>query len=138
MDWIQPSLFGKMSPESCLPRTTLLDVSSALWWEQTNPSFHQKEENGLTQVWLVDPKDEQSGVFSMHNTSESPNDAAESLLSDVLMGELIHRKYFLSPKACTGILRRAEKRGKKLPEMLERALKEGARFTESTKNTLQL
>lgn len=32
-------------------------------------------------------------------------------------------KYFLSPRACAGILRRAEKRGKALPERLEAALR---------------
>lgn len=37
------------------------------------------------------------------------------------------RKYFLSPKACAGILRRAEKRGRELPEMLRRALTAAAR-----------
>lgn len=31
-------------------------------------------------------------------------------------------KYYLSPKACQGILRRAEKRGKELPESLKQAL----------------
>jgi hypothetical protein len=35
-------------------------------------------------------------------------------------------KYFLSPRACAGILRRAEKRGKKLPEHLEAALRAAA------------
>ena len=46
-------------------------------------------------------------------------------LSDVLLpmsDELL--KYILSPRACTGILRRAENRGKKLPEPLERTLHE--------------
>jgi hypothetical protein len=33
-------------------------------------------------------------------------------------------KYYLSPKACAGILRRAEKRGKELPPMLKEALEE--------------
>jgi hypothetical protein len=33
-------------------------------------------------------------------------------------------KYFLSAKACAGILRRAEKRGKELPTMLREALEE--------------
>jgi hypothetical protein len=40
--------------------------------------------------------------------------------------ENVPQKYFLSAKACQGILRRAEKRGKKLPEVLERALREQA------------
>jgi hypothetical protein len=33
-------------------------------------------------------------------------------------------RYYLSAKACQGILNRAKKRGKKLPEMLEEALLE--------------
>ena len=34
----------------------------------------------------------------------------------------VSAKYFLSRKACAGILRRAERRGKALPTMLEAAL----------------
>jgi hypothetical protein len=34
----------------------------------------------------------------------------------------VPQRFFLSATACQGILRRAEKRGKKLPEQLERAL----------------
>ena len=44
------------------------------------------------------------------------------LLHEVLeIGPADHR-FFLSPKACAGILRRAEKRGKALPTLLHRAL----------------
>jgi hypothetical protein len=42
-------------------------------------------------------------------------------LSDILE-ENPDPKYFLSQKACRGILRRAEKRGKKLPGALQQAL----------------
>ena len=59
----------------------------------------------------------------MHNTSESPSVAVESSLSDVLQMDA-PEKYFLSRKACLGILRRAEKRGKQLPDMLKEALTE--------------
>ena len=52
------------------------------------------------------------------NISESPNVGVESSLSDILETD-VHPKYYLSPKACRGILRRAEKRGKALPEMLD-------------------
>ena len=45
-----------------------------------------------------------------------------SSLSDVLETGPHLRAYCLSAKACSGILRRAEVRGKKLPAMLERAL----------------
>src|SRR5690606_36619915 len=55
------------------------------------------------------------------STSESPNGAVASSLSDVLE-DSVHPKYFLSPKACRGILRRAEKRGKELPAALKAAL----------------
>ena len=57
------------------------------------------------------------------NSSEYPSDAVECSLSDVLeeSGEQL-RKYYLSPKAAAGILRRSERRGKKLPEPLAAAL----------------
>lgn len=57
------------------------------------------------------------------NTLESPKDVRESSLSEVLemTGEHL-RKYFLSAKAAEGILRRASKRGKQLPEKLQKAL----------------
>ena len=42
-------------------------------------------------------------------------------LSDVLTSNATP-KYYLSPRACRGILRRAEKRGKEIPETLKRAL----------------
>lgn len=35
-------------------------------------------------------------------------------------------RYFLSGKACAGILRRAERRGKELPPMLDAALRSAA------------
>jgi hypothetical protein len=42
-------------------------------------------------------------------------------------------KYHLSAKACEGILRRAERRGKQLPEMLKVALEQQiARVTASS------
>ena len=46
-------------------------------------------------------------------------------LSDILEPNP-HPKYFLSAKACQGILRRAEKRGKELPPMLKEALERQA------------
>lgn len=62
------------------------------------------------------------GEFLTLNTSERLNDEEGSTLSSIL--ELnAPGKYHLSAKACEGILRRAERRGKKLPEMLEAALR---------------
>ena len=43
-------------------------------------------------------------------------------LSDILETGDVPQRYYLSPRACAGILRRAEKRGKTLPRRLARAL----------------
>lgn len=61
-----------------------------------------------------------SGVVRGVISSDKPNEQAT--LSDVLQSETSER-YFLSPRACAGILRRAEKRGKELPGPLRDALK---------------
>lgn len=53
------------------------------------------------------------------------NAAVESRLSQILT-ETAHPKYYLSEKACQGILNRANKRGKKLPEILQKALENQA------------
>lgn len=65
------------------------------------------------------------GEFMMHSFGESPKEENVSLLSQILE-EHPHPKYSLSEKACLGILRRAETRGKKLPELLEITLKKQA------------
>lgn len=57
----------------------------------------------------------------MHSFGECPSVAAESRLSQILE-EHPHPKYYLSAKACRGILNRAERRGKQLPEALKAAL----------------
>ena len=61
------------------------------------------------------------GVYSTHSFGECPSVAVESRLSQILEATP-HPKYYLSAKACAGILRRAERRGKALPLELEQAL----------------
>ena len=56
------------------------------------------------------------------NTSECPKGAVGSSLSQILL-DTVPSKYYLSRKACLGILRRAKERGKPLPPQLEQALK---------------
>lgn len=58
------------------------------------------------------------------NGSDSPKEESVCLLSDVLEIGKVQQKYYLSQKACAGIIRRAEKRNKKLPEMLHQALQQ--------------
>lgn len=61
------------------------------------------------------------GECMTRNTGESPNVAVVSRLSQILE-ETPQAKYSLSAKACQGILRRAERRGKDLPETLKAVL----------------
>ena len=63
-----------------------------------------------------------NGGFWMHSSSAWPSGAAACSLSAILETGKVDRRYFLSPKACAGILRRAEKRGKSLPPSLRAAL----------------
>lgn len=61
------------------------------------------------------------GELMMLNTGECPNAAVESRLSQILEDNP-REKYYLSAKACRGILRRAERRGKDLPKLLKQVL----------------
>jgi hypothetical protein len=67
------------------------------------------------------------GGCSMRNSSEWPSDAVACSLSQVLETD-VAPKYFLSPRACRGILRRAEKREKDLPLFLKQALERVSRM----------
>lgn len=118
----QQSLCGKTSPASCRPKITpsarFLDSFPA---KSVNWSHQGK--NGRTLVMCLDPKEQSRGASLMPNISAWPNDASVCLLSQVLEQTSIPQEFFLSPKACEGILRRAENRGKTLPEALGMALR---------------
>jgi len=63
------------------------------------------------------------GGCLMLSTSEYPREGAvSSSLADVLVTHQVLPKYYLSPTACEGILRRANRRGKTLPPVLQEAL----------------
>jgi len=70
-------------------------------------------------------------AFSIRSISEWPSAAAVCSLSDILETG-VPPKYFLSPKAARGILSRAERRGKALPEHLKAALENAAIPTQAT------
>ena len=57
------------------------------------------------------------------NIGECPREESVSLLSWILQDN-VPEKYYLSTKACRGILTRASRRGKKLQKLLETALLE--------------
>lgn len=123
MESIQLGLFGKTSPESCQTRPTGSAACSAHWLEVVPPSIRLQGADGPTRVWLLDPADPLLGGSLTPSGSAWPNDgsACSCSLAEVLE-QNVSPKYYLSPLACAGILRRAERRGKELPPMLRQAL----------------
>ena len=88
----------------------------------TMPSITEfrSAESGL--LYSLTSEDTQQERYCLHlNTSEKPREANPTILSDILEEEADAR-YELSKKACIGILRRANRRGKQLPEILQEAL----------------
>ena len=61
------------------------------------------------------------GGYTMLNTGVYPSVVRESRLSQILE-DSVPEKYYLSKKACLGILTRAARRGKELPPELKAAL----------------
>ena len=114
------SSFGKTYLEPYRPETMLSD---AFWLALPARICHYSRQgaNGRTRVVCMVPKEQSRGGFSIPNISAWPNDATVCSLSQVLEPS-VPQKYFLSAKAAAGILRRAEKRAKILPDTLRRAL----------------
>jgi len=111
---------GRTSLELCPPTTDMISLPCCGGSPAHIPGCPM--EGGTPQVWWSDPNGGLFGGCLTLNGSEWPNDAAVSSLSQVLE-DRVDQKYCLSPKACSGVLRRAERRGKKLPAPLEEALR---------------
>lgn len=74
---------------------------------------------------LSSPKTERDvsngGCWTL-NTWEFPRDVVESSLYSILEHGGVDRRFYLSQRACQGILSRAERHGKVLPDVLMQAL----------------
>jgi len=117
------------SSNSCESQTSLFSPEDT-FWSRTSRVFLVPTGDGTLQPssgrWPTSGFMTSPGVFSTPNSSEYPNvGAACSSLRDVLEAD-VAPKYFLSPRAAAGILRRAAKRGKALPEHLRLALEHAA------------
>lgn len=95
------------------------------WFGRTSPAFCQSTEAGLLQPssggWRNSGMGSPTGFLTL-NSSEFHSAAVACSLSDILETGDVPQRYYLSAKACRGILRRAEKRGKELPAQLHTAL----------------
>lgn len=100
---------GRMSPASCRLMKDAFSDSSSPDWQNSG---------------MGSPTE-----FLTLNTSEFHSAAAASSLSDILETGVLQPQYYLSARACSGILRRADRRGKNLPEHLAVALESVAGAT---------
>ena len=110
-----------LSPHTRVEISPLCSPVSYVSHNRKHPIFVSLTRGGPKQVssWHADAR--LAGVYSMHNTSEYPNDAAESSLSQILQAN-VPATYFLSPRACQGILNRAARKNKAMPPILHDAL----------------
>ena len=82
-----------------------------------------------TTIWETDGASHIESL--MRSGGAYPSEENESSLSQILQVG-VPKKYYLSPKACQGILRRASVRGKELPPVLKEALERQAAETEES------
>lgn len=115
---------GKTCREHSAPTKEKISESSSKKRQglsNRQPLFLDLSVSGLTREPLWETDGVLLGEYMTHSFGECPSVAVESHLSQILE-DSPHQKYYLSARACQGILRRAERRGKKLPEILMEAL----------------
>ena len=133
MENIQDLSSGKMSPVPS-PQTRVQTSKRSLSpYVQLKPIpflfLSLRKENGQGQDTLMWQKDLiLPGEQSMLSIGEYPREEDVSILSQILLAD-VPEKYYLSQKACLGILRRASSRGKVLPAVLQKALEKQAALT---------
>ena len=127
MEYIQGSLFGKMSPERSAVTRERTSASSSRNLSKSRSRqplcLRFRKAGGHTPTVTAVTDGALLTEFLTLNTGESPSVAVESTLSSILL-EKAPKTYYLSAKACEGILRRAERRGKQLPPLLKLALEQ--------------
>ena len=125
--YAQGTWSGKTSPEpSQATKETTSPPSSKKRSTSSSrkpPLFLYLKRDGQQAGASWEPNGALLGEFSMHSFGESPREESASLLSQILEANP-HPKYFLSETACRGILTRAARRGKPLPNLLKTALLE--------------
>ena len=124
------TLCGKMCREHSVPTQEKILGSSSKKSaaSKIKPCLYLDLRSGLRAAVSWETGTPSLGEYSTHSFGESPNAVVESHLSQILE-ESPHPKYFLSERACLGVLRRAEKRGKELPKILKEALEKQSAST---------
>ena len=88
------------------------------------PKFqYLQADDGQKLEWLEAEDVTSPGECLTPNIGECPSVEKESSLSQILIPRgVVHPKYYLTPRACRGILRRAAAHNKNLPLRLKAAL----------------
>ncbi len=111
----------------------LTEHGPAGWFGRTSPaSCHRTEDGTLVPysgAWSNSGMASPTESLTL-NSLEWRKDAVVCSLSDILETGDVPQRFFLSATACKGILRRAEKRGKSLPQRLREALQAVAEHTD--------
>jgi len=108
---------------ACYPQTKELILPESFPFSSETLSLFPPEDGRAAEVSCVVVAESPRGAYWTLNTSGYHSADAVSLSSVLEMEASIPPKYYLSSKACQGILRRAERRGKQLPPILEQALR---------------
>lgn len=141
MENIQNLLSGRMSKEHLAQireKTSGASWKNLLTFQSQKFQFLdllEKTENGqnLAQFPVMDGLSR--GDCSMLVVGAYPSVERESRLSWILEGN-VPQKYYLSARACQGILNRASRRGKALPDLLKNALLEMIEWWRMKEHTL--
>ena len=125
---IQDSQCGKMSLGLSPPTTEKTSAASSKSSARSKPQMYLflnrrsgKKPEASWEMIILSP-----GEHSTVSIGPFPREECVSTLSQILQVN-VPKKYYLSPKACLGILRRASERGKALPEVLRIALEQQAK-----------
>jgi hypothetical protein len=107
----------------CCPQTKEKTLPESSQYSSETLSLFPPEDGRAAEVSCVVVAESPRGGYWTLSTSGYRSAAAASLSSVLVTPASIPPKYYLSSTACQGILRRAERRGKALPPMLEQALR---------------
>jgi len=131
--------FGKMFQEHSVPtaeKTSESCLKRSAKSQTKMPLFLNLRKGGAEREPSWETGGALHGEFMTLSFGESPKEENVSRLSQILE-ERAHPKYSLSERACAGILNRAERRGKQLPEELRIALENQARSGSEAMNPTQ-
>lgn len=112
----------------------LFDIGPVGWFGRTSPASCRSTTDGRLEPCSEGWQNAGMGsptAFLTLSTSGWPSDGGVCSLSAILETGDVPQRFYLSARACRGILRRAEKRGKTLPVALRQALEAVTRTTPS-------